>query len=89
MTRLTEVRGGERRFVNRPPFVVRLAELIGDRGATAARHDVGALLGAYTASLPADRRVLLGRFRVVDVARKVVGVGSDPGLGAADGRSRR
>jgi uncharacterized protein (DUF2252 family) len=31
---------------------------------------------AYKASLPDDRQVLLERFEVVDVARKVVGVGS-------------
>ncbi len=76
MTRLTEVGGGERRFVNRPPLLVRLAELIGDHHAKAVLGDVDALLGAYISTLSADRRVLLGRFRVVDVARKVVGVGS-------------
>ena len=37
---------------------------------------LGDLLEAYLASLPADRRILLKRYRVVDVARKVVGVGS-------------
>src|SRR4029453_18252817 len=31
---------------------------------------------AYQASLSADRRLLLERFRIVDAARKVVGVGS-------------
>jgi uncharacterized protein (DUF2252 family) len=31
---------------------------------------------AYKASLSADRRLLLERFRIVDMARKVVGVGS-------------
>jgi uncharacterized protein (DUF2252 family) len=31
---------------------------------------------AYRTSLPEDRRVLLDRYRVVDLARKVVGVGS-------------
>jgi uncharacterized protein (DUF2252 family) len=33
-------------------------------------------LDRYTLSLPRDRRHLLGRYRVVDVARHVVGVGS-------------
>lgn len=37
---------------------------------------LGELLEAYLASLPEDRRILLRRYRVVDVARKVVGVGS-------------
>jgi hypothetical protein len=34
------------------------------------------MLGAYVASLPIDRQRLLSRYRIVDVARKVVGVGS-------------
>jgi len=37
---------------------------------------LGELLEAYLASLPEDRRILLRRYRVVDVTRKVVGVGS-------------
>ncbi|HET8851678.1 MAG TPA: DUF2252 domain-containing protein [Ktedonobacteraceae bacterium] len=35
-----------------------------------------ALLGGYEASLSDDRRVLFNRYRVVDLAQKVVGVGS-------------
>jgi hypothetical protein len=34
------------------------------------------MLGSYVRSLPLDRQRLLGRYRIVDVARKVVGVGS-------------
>ena len=34
------------------------------------------LIAAYRATLPADRRVLLDRFRFADMAHKVVGVGS-------------
>jgi transcriptional regulator with XRE-family HTH domain len=37
---------------------------------------MGALIAAYRGTLPADRRGLLDRFRCVDVAHKVVGVGS-------------
>jgi uncharacterized protein (DUF2252 family) len=37
---------------------------------------VEAQFRAYQTSLSADRRLLLERFRIVDVARKVVGVGS-------------
>ena len=33
-------------------------------------------LESYFRSLPDDRKILLGRYRIVDVARKVVGVGS-------------
>ena len=43
----------------------------------AARADLTrALLEGYEASLPDERRVLLNRYRVVDLAQKVVGVGS-------------
>jgi uncharacterized protein (DUF2252 family) len=38
--------------------------------------DVPAVMRRYRASLPGDRRVLLDRYRLVDWARKVVGVGS-------------
>jgi hypothetical protein len=34
------------------------------------------MLQAYIESLPIDRRLLLSRYRIVDTARKVVGVGS-------------
>ena len=76
MTRLTEVSGGARRFVNRPPLLVRLADLIGGRVADDMVRGGDRLLGAYASTLSGDRRALLGRFRIVDLARKVVGVGS-------------
>jgi uncharacterized protein (DUF2252 family) len=34
------------------------------------------MLGAYIDTLPVDRRRLLARYRIIDAARKVVGVGS-------------
>jgi uncharacterized protein (DUF2252 family) len=34
------------------------------------------VLGRYLASLPPDRQMLISRYRLIDVARKVVGVGS-------------
>jgi uncharacterized protein (DUF2252 family) len=39
-------------------------------------EQIHALMEGYRASLQEDRRVLLNRYRVVDLARKVVGVGS-------------
>ena len=50
------------------------------------------VIEAYVESLSPERRALLERYRMVDAARKVVGVGSvgHPLLrGAADGRRRR
>jgi uncharacterized protein (DUF2252 family) len=58
--------------------VVPLRELGGAWGLSegAIREVVEDQFQAYQTSLSADRRLLLQRFRIVDVARKVVGVGS-------------
>jgi uncharacterized protein (DUF2252 family) len=61
------------RLVADPPLVVPAHDLPGADELTA---DMTALLDGYRASLPRDRRVLFDQFRLVDIARKVVGVGS-------------
>jgi len=67
---------GARRIVSRPPLIVRLEEFddIADRDR--ARGDLERMLEEYGATLQHDSRKLLEQFRLVDVARKVVGVGS-------------
>jgi uncharacterized protein (DUF2252 family) len=69
MGKLTTVVDGQRRFVEDPPLLERVgpeqAELLG----------LDAIL-LYRSTLVSDRAALLDRFEVVDVARKVVGVGS-------------
>ena len=67
---LTHVVDGKPRFVSEPPLVVPLAA--DDAAATIVEE----AFRSYRASLAHDRRVLLDRFSYVDVARKVVGVGS-------------
>ena len=74
--KLTEMVNGETRIVSDPPVIVPLHEL-----APADRHAevdeaVRALIRSYRSTLTDDRRHLLERFRYVDGARKVVGVGS-------------
>ena len=74
--KLTEMVNGEPRIVSDPPVIVPLHEL-----APADRHAevdeaVRALIRSYRSTLTDDRRHLLERFRYVDGARKVVGVGS-------------
>jgi uncharacterized protein (DUF2252 family) len=66
--KLTEVIGGERRIIDSPPLVQHLP--IGDG------VDAGAVIDAYAASLDDATRALIQRYRIVDWARKVVGVGS-------------
>jgi uncharacterized protein (DUF2252 family) len=67
---LTEVVDGRLQMREEPPVLSRDV-LPADRHGLAARF-----LEGYVASLPAHRRGLLERFEVVDVARRVVGVGS-------------
>ena len=76
MAKLTHLVEGRPQFIHDPPIVVRFEELVSAQEAVAARHQLGTLLASYTATMSADRRVLMDRFRVADVARKVVGVGS-------------
>jgi len=73
LPKLTAVVGGRRRIVDHPPVIVHRPEVKPDV--------VEAFLEDYRASLEEDRLVLLDRYEIVDVAMKVVGVGS-VGLGA-------
>lgn len=74
--KLTEVVGGQRRIAADPPLLVPITDLLPDVERSALVAELTTLLDHYSHSLPTDRRALLGQFRVVDVARKVVGVGS-------------
>jgi hypothetical protein len=65
--------GGERRLIEDVPLIVR--ETHSDSGLP-ADVAIDRMLHAYIDSLGHDRRVLLSRYRIVDVVRKVVGVGS-------------
>ncbi len=70
--KLTDVVDGRRVIVPDPPLIVRVDEEI----AAAESGAVGELLDRYRQSLTLERRMLLDRFSLMDVARKVVGVGS-------------
>ena len=79
LSKLTEVVDGEHRIVSQPPIVVPLRELdLSAYGLSAdgLEHYIHAEFRAYRATLQSDRRRLLEKFEIVDVARKVVGVGS-------------
>jgi len=64
---------GKVEIVSKPPVIVPLAEL--SDGAESDGH-IRSVFQSYRRSLTRDRRVLLDRFRLVSVARKVVGIGS-------------
>jgi uncharacterized protein (DUF2252 family) len=67
---------GEPRFVSDPPLLVPVADLPSDDTAHLLEHRVRDALRGYRSSLQSDRRHLLDEFRFVELARKVVGVGS-------------
>jgi uncharacterized protein (DUF2252 family) len=74
--KLTTVVDGRARFVSDPPLLQPIAELLSDVDAAAIDEMVRSLIRRYRRSLNSDRRHLLEEFEVVDLARKVVGVGS-------------
>lgn len=67
---------GQRRIVGAPPLIVPVADLMPDADRQALELTISGLLSQYRRTLPSDRRMLLDRFWFVDMARKVVGVGS-------------
>ncbi len=73
LEKLTERVDGEHRIIEDIPLIVRETHTATGMPALAALEH---MLRSYLDSVPVDRRRLLARYRVVDSARKVVGVGS-------------
>jgi uncharacterized protein (DUF2252 family) len=69
LSKLTRVVDGRRMFEDDPPFLVRVME-------DELREQIDEILQMYRRTLQDDRLHLLDRYRFVDAARKVVGVGS-------------
>jgi uncharacterized protein (DUF2252 family) len=69
LSKLTSVVDGRRQIVDNPPLVLRVLDEVTD-------ETLRVTYAAYRRSLPAERRQLIDRYRIVDLARKVVGVGS-------------
>jgi uncharacterized protein (DUF2252 family) len=67
---------GQRRIISAPPTIVPVEEVFPNVQADAIYEQIRAVLGKYRRSLQSDRRHLLKEFTLVQVARKVVGVGS-------------
>ena len=72
-SKLTTIVDGEPRIVSDPPLIVPIEDLAGGRDIEEFARGV---LRGYRRTLQGDRKQLLERFRYVDAARKVVGVGS-------------
>src|SRR5215216_4423187 len=78
LSKLAERVDGQYRIVSQPPIVVPMRDLLATYGLSPDQVEqaIREQFRAYRATLQDDRRQLLERFRFVDLARKVVGVGS-------------
>ena len=78
LSKLGELVDGRYRIVSQPPIVIPVRDLEGMYGISAEQfeHVLHEQFRAYRATLQDDRRHLLEKFQIIDMARKVVGVGS-------------
>ena len=76
LAKLTSRVNGELRIASVPPLVVRIEELVGPDEGRDLVEEIGQVLQAYRRTLSGGARHALAPYRLVDVARKVVGVGS-------------
>jgi uncharacterized protein (DUF2252 family) len=78
LSKLAERVDGKYRIVSQPPIVIPARELGGSFSMSEdeLQQVIREQLRSYRATLQEDRRHLLERFEIIDVARKVVGVGS-------------
>ena len=78
LSKLGELADGQYRIVSQPPILIPARDLAATFGISA--DDLAQVIRdqfrAYRATLQLDRRRLLEHFEIVDMARKVVGVGS-------------
>ena len=78
LSKLGELAGGRYRIVSQPPVIVPARDLAATYGISPdlIGQVIRDQLRAYRATLQLDRRRLLEHFEIVDMARKIVGVGS-------------
>ena len=76
LSKLTRLVDGQHRIISQPPLVVPIEELVSEDAAAATYDELRGLVRSYRRTLQWDRRHLLEQFKLSQVARKVVGVGS-------------
>ena len=76
LAKLTTVVDGRARILSQPPLLVPVEELWGEAEAKVVYDTLRGLVRAYRRTLQRDRQHLLEEFELVQLARKVVGVGS-------------
>ncbi len=75
-SKLTKTVDGQPRIIADPPLIVPMRDLVDAEAHPHFEAELHQLFRLYRRSLQADRRHLLEQYRMVDIARKVVGVGS-------------
>jgi hypothetical protein len=75
-SKLTGIVDGERRIIDDPPLVVSIEQLVAGEGWREIDDEIRAMVERYRRTLTLERRDLLDQYRLVHIARKVVGVGS-------------
>jgi uncharacterized protein (DUF2252 family) len=76
-SKLCHVVDGKPRITPSPPLIVPMTDLAaGEAGGRDVMAELAGLVSKYRRTLETDRRFLLEQFELVDIARKVVGVGS-------------
>ncbi len=77
LAKLTRIVDGRPRIISDPPLLVPIHELLSkEQELSAFQTQLTGLVAKYGRTLETDRRHLLEQYEVVDIARKVVGVGS-------------
>ncbi|MFE4549340.1 DUF2252 domain-containing protein [Streptomyces sp. NPDC056785] len=74
--KLTHLVDGKTRIAAGPPLITPFADLLADGERGTLEKQIRRMIERYGRSLQSDRRFLMEQYRVVDMARKVVGVGS-------------
>jgi len=76
LDKLTRMADGTPRFASDPPVLVPIAELPGAQASAGLEAHLTGIVANYRRTLEWDRRFLISKYQVVDLARKVVGIGS-------------
>ncbi len=74
--RLVRVDNGRPQIISDPPLLVPARELVSEGQVEALEERIREMIARYRESLKGDRRHLFDSYRFVEMARKVVGVGS-------------
>jgi hypothetical protein len=76
LDKLTRMVDGKPRFASDPPLLVPIDDLPGAQASAGLEAHLSGIVANYRRTLEWDRRFLISKYQVADMARKVVGIGS-------------